>query len=113
MLHKCIKQTVVATIITKCGETISGFNGIKNLEITECPRVVANIATGVGYELCKDVCNQVGHAEIEAIKNSKGYDLTGATMYLTGHTYCCDNCLEAIKNSGISKVYVVSKEYIL
>ena len=110
-LNECVKQTVRAGIRTENGLWAFGSNNIKNEDIIECPRVLQNLQSGEGYELCKDVCGQVGHAEIEAINNAKnmGIDIQDATLFLTGHTYCCDNCLESMKIAGIKNVFILDE----
>lgn len=111
----CLKQTVKAIIVTQDGQRILGSNAINN-DVDICPRVVENMPTGEGYHLCKDVCNQNEHAEVTAIQNAKkqGMDIQGATLMLTGHTYCCDNCISSMKEAGITKAVCVDsgKEYL-
>lgn len=99
-IRQCKKQTVVA-IIMKDGQLISiGTNEI-NADIVECPR--KGMKTGEGYELCKTICKQKYHAEVDACLKA-GDRANGAILYLIGHTYCCDNCNEIMKNHGIKKV---------
>jgi hypothetical protein len=56
---------------------------------TICPR--ADSPPGVGYEMCEEICQQDGHAEMEAILKSgdEGY---GGTMYLFGIDHVCPEC---------------------
>lgn len=42
------------------------------------------------------------HSEIDAIANSKGYDLTGSSIYVT--RYPCEACAKAIVSAGIAVV---------
>ena len=109
--NPCLKQTVKALIVSNNGEEVFGSNHINN-KVKECPRVTEGCQTGEGYHLCKEVCNQSSHAEVDAIKNAKekGVNLQGATLYLSGHTYCCMNCLENMKNAGIKKAFVFNNE---
>lgn len=102
-IKQCLKQTTVA-VIMKDGKFISiGFNEILANNITECPR--KDLPTGVGYEKCTDICHQYGHAEVNACNESDCDDgCEGATLYLIGHTYCCDNCLNVMKEHGIKTV---------
>ena len=102
----CRKQPTVAVIV-KGGKIIGrGSNAGKLVDI--CPRVVKNCPTGTGYELCKEVCEQVGHAEVMAIRDalSCGEDLRGASLYLDGHWWVCKPCWDEILKAGISRVYV-------
>lgn len=83
----CAKQTVIA-IIENNGKYWIGSNWCKKPQ-KECPR--KDMPTGQGYELCEKICEQSSHAEIDACRNAGG-DAEGGTMYIIGHTYCCDNC---------------------
>ncbi len=106
VLKPCVKQTVKALIVSADGQLTLGSNAINN-DVDECPRVEKGCLTGEGYELCKSVCNQNEHAEVTAIQNAKkqNVDLKGATLYLTGHTYFCDNCTNAMREAGIKKAH--------
>lgn len=104
----CAKQATGAVVV-KNGRIVGrGANAGKRVEV--CPRVVANCPTGTGYEFCKSVCEQVGHAEVVAIKDalSRGEDLRGASLYLDGHWWACKPCWDEILKAGISRVYVRS-----
>ncbi len=102
VINQCKKQTVVA-IIMKDKQLISiGTNDI-NASITECAR--KDLPSGVGYELCKSVCNQNSHAEVDACIKA-GDKAKGATLYLIGHTYCCDNCIKIMEQYGIGDVVI-------
>jgi hypothetical protein len=57
--------------------------------------------TGEGYELCKSVCGQVGHAETNVI-NFAGKEANGAALYVEGHTYICESCRATAKSAGVS-----------
>lgn len=58
--------------------------------------------TGVGYDLC-DGCNYDNHAEANALKD---IDARGADLYLYGHYYLCDLCLDKVRKAGIRNVYI-------
>lgn len=98
----CAKQTVRATIVTIDGETFVGENDCENPQ-TVCPR--AGLPTGTGYELCKSICRQTGHAEINAIRKA-GALARGATLYLEGHTYACNDCKAAASRAGIASIII-------
>jgi deoxycytidylate deaminase len=101
---KCVKQTVIA-IISNNGKHYIGTNWCKNLQ-TECPRDVKGMKTGEGYEFCKNVCKQDGHAEENAILMA-GEEAKGATMLLIGHYYMCDRCQKACKEAGIKDIVIL------
>jgi deoxycytidylate deaminase len=96
----CAKQTVTATIIASNGERFVGANDCRNPQ-TVCPR--ADMPTGIGYHLCKEVCQQISHAEIAALSLA-GEKALGGVMYLDGHVYLCAPCEDAATKAGISKV---------
>jgi deoxycytidylate deaminase len=114
--NPCLKVIVKALIVTQDDKEIIGSNDI-NRRIDKCPRVDQGCKTGEGYHLCAEVCHQNSHAEVTAIENAKKgkIDVKGAKLYLTGHTYCCDNCLMSMQRAGISYVHVFDsgKEYFL
>ena len=103
-MKQCKKQTTVA-IIMKDGKFISqGTNEISN-NVSICPRDSQGFESGKGYHLCKEVCNQEYHAEVDACIRA-GKDASGATLYLMGHTYCCSDCIEFMADYGIFQVIV-------
>ena len=105
-LYPCLKQEVYACIVTAGGEVFFGANWMLNNTVTVCPRL--SFESGTRYDLCESECGQGTeyHAERQAINAciEAGCNTVGATMYLTGHTYCCDTCKEAIKLSRIKDV---------
>jgi deoxycytidylate deaminase len=101
-VNQCKKLTTVA-VIMKHNQLISiGTNSI-DYGISECAR--KDMPTGVGYELCKSICKQKYHAEVDACIKA-GENAKGATLYLIGHTYCCDNCKKVMDEHGILNVIV-------
>jgi deoxycytidylate deaminase len=60
-----------------------------------CPR-----APGEDYAKCQSICQQAGHAEIEAVKNA-GDGARGGTAYLFGHYYACEPCARALRDAGV------------
>lgn len=97
----CKKQTTIAVIVNN-GRYWTGSNWV-NDEQAVCPR--EGMKSGEGYHLCKEICNQPSHAEVDACLQA-GENARGGTLYLIGHTYCCDNCLRVMKEHGI-KDYVI------
>lgn len=95
---RCAKQVVVATLVTKDGETVVGTNRCLNPQ-TVCPRDAQGMKSGEGYHLCKEVCQQYNHAEVDAITRA-GKKAKGAVIYLQGHHYACDNCKAASIDAG-------------
>lgn len=102
MRGPCAKQRVIATIVTTDGAVFVGENDCANAQEI-CPR--AGMATGEGYHLCEDICQQAGHAEIVAL--TKCWERAqGATLYLQGHTYICDVCKAACLAAGLSQMFI-------
>ena len=97
MKYPCKKQRVFAFLVCKNGMVFPGENWCKN-DIQECPR--AEMATGKGYELCKSVCGQENHAEVDAIKKA-GENAHGGKLYLFGHSYCCEDCKKEMEKYGV------------
>jgi pyrimidine deaminase RibD-like protein len=49
---------------------------------------------------CTTVCQQQGHAEVQALRLA-GAKARGATAVITGHTYACRECQEALFSAGV------------
>ena len=99
----CAKQLVIA-IIVKGNKHWIGTNECRNPQ-EECPRDLQGFETGEGYHLCRDVCQQDHHAEINALK-AAGENARGATLYLIGHTYACEDCKRSCKAYGIKNIII-------
>ena len=104
---RCAKQIVSATIVTEDGHVFYGQNDCENPQ-TVCPRDTAGCKSGEGYEMCKDICQQTGHAEINALTRA-GDAANGATLFLQGHTYACDPCKEAAIAAGIKRIVIIPR----
>jgi deoxycytidylate deaminase len=102
MIGPCAKQTVTATIVALDGTYYIGTNHTFNPQKI-CPRI--GMPTGVGYHLCKDVCQQPSHAEINALRLA-GDAANGATLYLEGHTYACASCIDECEKYGIVEIVI-------
>ena len=98
---KCAKQTTIA-IVVNGGRAWIGSNWCSKPQ-TECPR--KGLPTGVGYEMCSKTCGQLYHAEADACRKA-GANADGATLYLLGHTYCCDSCKSIMAAYGIRDVVI-------
>ena len=98
----CIKQRVIATIIAPDGRRFIGENDCAAPQVV-CLR--AGMATGQAYHLCRDICRQTGHAEINALRLA-GAAAQGATLFLTGHTYACDDCTAAAREAGVAAIVI-------
>jgi len=97
----CVKQRVVCRIETESGEVVTGENWCRNPQQT-CPR--AGFPSGEGYHLCREICDQVGHAEQVAVMNLRGRMPVRAVI--EGHTYVCDDCEKALTEAGVQEIHV-------
>ena len=95
MSGPCAKVIITCTLIAPDGQRFVGTNLCENPQ-KECPR-----GYGEGYEKCKSICKQVGHAEITALL-AAGEKSAGATAVLSGHTYYCRECQEALFGAGVA-----------
>jgi deoxycytidylate deaminase len=105
MKGKCAKLTTIAIIINN-GQFWIGSNYCYNPQ-KECPR--GKLPTGEGYELCKEICDQKYHAEVDACINA-GINTDGGDLYLIGHYYCCNDCKKVMKEFGIKNIYIFDKK---
>jgi len=99
MKGPCAKATVSCTLVTTDGELIVGTNYCENAQPI-CPRKL-----GEGYEKCKSICQQFGHAEVAAV-HLAGPKAKGARAFLEGHTYACQNCQETLFAAGVISLSV-------
>jgi len=95
----CAKTVIRCTIIATSGEVIVGENWCENPQEV-CPRTF-----GEGYEKCKTICKQLGHAEEVAVKLA-GAKALGAAAYLEGHTYACMDCQHSLFDAGIKTLSI-------
>lgn len=98
----CAKQIVTATLISSCGKEFISTNWCESPQKV-CPRL--DLPTGEGYELCRDICKQKGHAEINAI-NLAGEFSKGSTIFLSGHHYACDKCQSYADSCGVLNIVI-------
>jgi len=96
MKGKCAKQTTIALIVNG-NDFFVGSNWCENPQ-EKCPR--GGMATGEGYELCKEICGQKHHAEVDACLKA-GIKAMGGKLYLFGHYYCCEDCISVMESHGI------------
>ena len=102
---RCEKQTVLAILVSLSGKVFMGSNYCDNPQ-KKCPRDEAGFATGEGYHMCVDICKQKYHAEEQVLALAED-EAQGSTVYLIGHTYCCDRCQKAMKVAGVDYVHIL------
>jgi deoxycytidylate deaminase len=98
-LGPCAKRHVTAVLIV--GDMhFTGANDCKQAARV-CPR-----KPGEGYDACKSICDQTGHAEDMAIRSAllkvKTASLRGTKMYLFGHKEPCPECSKLLAQYGIA-----------
>jgi len=93
----CAKKTVLAVIEDDHGLVLSwGSNDCLTPQPT-CPR-----EPGEGYEKCRDICHQIGHAEEMAIASLRPeHKHRAAHCRVLGIDRVCDNCQHALWAAGI------------
>jgi hypothetical protein len=103
---RCAKQEVLAMVITPTGEVFIGANYCKTPQ-EKCPR--GTMPSGEGYEMCRDICHQVGHAEQVAL-HTAGPSAAGSILYVMGHTYVCAVCRTMAEAFGVREIILASEE---
>jgi hypothetical protein len=85
-------------------------NGVSYVGRNDCanPQPVCPRLPGEGYEKCKSICDQAGHAEIEALKLA-GSHACGAIAILTGHYWMCEPCGAAMRDAGVRYIKIVNE----
>jgi len=95
----CAKTRVRCTLITPRGERFIGENWCAKPQPV-CPR-----ESGEGYEKCKAICAQEGHAETVALRLA-GAGAKGAHAYIEGHDHACRDCQVALFGAGVAALTV-------
>jgi hypothetical protein len=83
--------------VARDGSRFVGTNEVRNPP-RRCPR-----GPGDDYRLCYEVCDQIGHAEDQAIE-AAGRAARGGTLYLEGHDHACDSCKAIADWAGVTIV---------
>jgi len=94
---KCAKRNVVAMLETLDGDVYMSSNYCCKPQ-AKCPRTEEE-----GYEKCKSVCEQPGHAETNVLRLA-GEKAKGGTMYIFGHYRQCPDCAKACKRAKVRVV---------
>lgn len=91
----CAKKKVTCVIFSRKGQSFTGTNDCNNPQ-SSCPR-----EPGEGYDKCKSICEQEGHAEIMALK-AAGDHARGGVAHLYGIEHYCSACQKALFGAGIT-----------
>lgn len=103
MIGPCAKRRVICRITAADGRSFVGENSCANAQ-PMCPR-----NPGEGYEKCQTICEQAGHAEIEALKLA-GAAARGASAELWGHYWICEPCGRALLDAGVLDIAILRGE---
>lgn len=98
----CAKRTVLAVIEDAEGRVLSWGSNVCLSPQAVCPR-----EPGEGYEKCRSVCRQVGHAEEVALAQlTPAQNLAAAHCRVLGISHVCPSCQHALWVAGIDSFTV-------
>lgn len=105
MRGPCAKRRVVCTITfgPDRDDFVIGENDCANPQ-PACPRL-----PGEGYDKCQSICQQAGHAEVEAVRRATegNIDIRGSVAVLTGHYWMCEPCGAVLRAAGVGRVVII------
>jgi len=91
----CAKKVVTCELYNPFTRVlVRANNDCQNPQVT-CPRL-----PGEGYEKCKSICDQRGHAEEQALEFLPDGDAQGFTATIYGIGWACRNCQELLYEAG-------------
>ena len=99
----CAKRHVTCYLVGLDGMLVIGTNSCKNPQLS-CPRL-----PGEDYTKCKTICDQPGHAEMQALEQARriNMDLSGGMAITRGVDWICHDCGKALHKAGISEIKVI------
>lgn len=100
MRGPCAKRQTRCVILGNNQMRYEGTNDCENPQDV-CPR-----QPGEGYEKCRTICRQRGHAEQNALRAAGAHARNG-TATLHGHYYICEECGRALAEAGVIAIKVV------
>lgn len=95
----CAKRRVQCVIVTEDGKSFVGENDCSNPQ-NICPR-----APGEDYTKCRTICQQTGHAEVNALR-AAGPEARGALAVLIGHSHYCAACQIELFRAGVTALTI-------
>ena len=104
-------MTITSSVLVVNGEVLSkGINGDGwHQEHGYCNRERLGLKSGEGYDKCEG-CKHENHSERVAIRNApEGFDADNAEIYMYGHWWSCEPCMQATADAGIKRMYVLEK----
>lgn len=91
----CAKTIVIATLH-------AGKRSFLGVNYCHTPQQVCPRLPGEGYEKCHTVCNQVAHAEVDAIMTCLALNGDPANGHMRINYKPCAECVEHMKAWGIT-----------
>lgn len=101
-MRTCLKQRTHCLIVRADGRQYEATNLCAVDGMEECPRVAARCATGEGYELCGST-----HCEANAAKLAEESKDVPGEAYLSGHTYFCKACQDALLAVNVRTFHIL------
>jgi deoxycytidylate deaminase len=100
-LGPCAKRRVTCRIWTRSG--IYNGENLCRYPQPECPR-----RPGEGYEKCREICGQIGHAEMQALMAAldANASLRNAEVEVFGHYHVCEDCARTLAEHGINRIII-------
>lgn len=95
----CVKKQVTCVLVRDNEIIAVGRNDCHNPQEI-CPR-----SPGEGYEKCKSICDQPGHAEEMALEYA-GDRAKGCTAYLIGIGHYCKTCQLKLFAKGVESLKI-------
>lgn len=102
-------MTVTSSVVVLGSEIVGrGING-DGFHQREKKCLRAGGAVGQDYESCPG-CHPDNHSERTALRQAQknGADLRNAELYMYGHWWSCEPCMTAVRNAGITTLYVLA-----
>lgn len=99
----CAKKVIRCWIWDYTGNCGYGENAC-NTPQEACPREPEE-----GYEKCKSICHQPGHAEMMALEaaRAKGVMIEGATVKVKGAYNVCKSCAATLRDAKVGKIIIM------
>lgn len=97
----CAKVVVTATLVTVNGNQYIGSNHCLTPQKV-CPRDTQGYPSGQGYHLCKEICNQPAHGEVNAINfaNSIEENASKGAVIHVDYSWICGACSKTAEEFG-------------
>lgn len=106
MKQTCAKHHTTCVIITEFGTEYHGTN------LCLTPQEVCPREDGEGYEKCRTICNQVGHAEEIALLHAlhDGANLEDSRAEIS-HDHACEKCTNILHSNKVFNIVCTGSDY--